>query len=72
MKPATGAGGPARRELRRGADVPQDIDARDALEWLARGMPEDEISYSDEAPRLTKEQLAEFEPAVFVVQRRRR
>jgi hypothetical protein len=53
------------------ADV-RDADARDALAWLGRGMPDDEVTYDDDAPRLTKEQLAEFEPASFVIRQRRK
>lgn len=52
--------------------LPQDPDARDALGWLERGMPDDEIVYDDAAPRLTKEQLAEFKPASFMIRRRPR
>lgn len=54
------------------AQLPRDEDARDALAWLERGMPDDEIVYDDDAPRLTKEQLAEFEPASFVIRQRRK
>jgi hypothetical protein len=35
-------------------------------------MPEHEIAYDNAAPRLTKEQLAEFEPARFMVRQRRK
>ena len=36
-----------------------------ALAWVSRGMPEGEIVYDDDAPKLTQEQLAEFEPAAI-------
>ena len=38
-----------------------------ALDWVKRGMPEDEIKYSDDCPKLTEEQLREFEPASFKI-----
>jgi hypothetical protein len=37
----------------------------DALDFASRDYPDSEIGYSDDAPRLTDEQLAEFEPAAF-------
>jgi hypothetical protein len=40
-----------------------DQDAKDALNFAQRGRPETEIGYSEQAPRLTAEQLAEFQPA---------
>ncbi len=42
-----------------------DQDAIEALEFARRGRPDGEIGYSDAAPRLTKDQLATFEPARF-------
>ena len=39
---------------------------------MERGMPDAEIAYDEDAPRLTKQQLAEFEPAKFVFSRRRK
>jgi len=45
--------------------VSPDQDARDALDFARRGRPDAEIGYSEDAPRLTPEQLAEFEPASF-------
>ncbi len=36
-----------------------------ALAWVERGMPDAEITYDDHAPKLTAEQLAEFQPASF-------
>ncbi len=62
----------ARATIGQGARLPQDADARDALAWLERGMPDEEIAYDDDAPRLTKEQLAEFGPASVVIRRRRK
>ncbi len=52
--------------------VAPDQDALDALDFAARGRPEAEIGYSEDAPELTAEQLAEFEPASFRFTRRRR
>lgn len=49
-----------------------DQDALDALDFAARGRPEAEIGYSEDAPKLTKEQLAEFEPASFRIGRGRK
>jgi hypothetical protein len=37
----------------------------EALEFSRRGRPDDEIGYSEEAPRLTEDELATFEPARF-------
>ncbi len=42
---------------------PLDQDARDALDFARRGRPEAEIGYSEDAPKLTPEQLLELEPA---------
>ncbi|MBF0332100.1 MAG: hypothetical protein HQL38_20180 [Alphaproteobacteria bacterium] len=36
-----------------------------AVAWVRRGMPDDEIVYDEQAPKLTEEQLEEFEPASF-------
>lgn len=49
-----------------------DQDALDALDFAARGRPEAEVGYSEDAPKLTKEQLAEFEPASFRIGRGRK
>jgi len=49
-----------------------DQDALDALDFAARGQPEAEIGYSEDAPKLSKEQLAQFEPASFRISRRRK
>lgn len=49
-----------------------DQDALDALDFAARGRPEAEVGYSEDAPKLSEEQLAEFEPASFRVGRGRR
>ncbi len=62
----------ARPKIHHNSELPQDAEARNALAWLARGMPDDEIVYDDNAPRLTKEQLAQFEPASLVIRGRRR
>ena len=51
---------------------PLDQDARDALEFARRGRPEAEIGYSEDAPKLTPEQLAEFEPASIRFTKRKR
>lgn len=51
--------------------LPLDRDARDALEFARRGRPDAEVGYSEDAPRLTPEQLAEFEPASFRFTKRR-
>ena len=50
---------------RKRAATPSDADAQDALEFARRGRPETEIGYSDDAPKLTDTQLAEFRPASF-------
>ena len=42
-----------------------DQDALDALDFAGRGRPDAEIGYSEDAPRLTPEQLADFERASF-------
>jgi len=49
-----------------------DQDALDVLDFAARGRPEAEIGYSEDAPKLSKEQLAQFEPASFRISRRRK
>lgn len=54
------------------AKLPQDAAALDAVAWMERGMPDEEIVYDEDAPRLTKEQLAEFKPARFVFPQRRK
>lgn len=53
---------PARRDS---SVAPSDQDALDALDFAERGRPDTEIGYSEDAPRLTPEQLAEFKPASF-------
>lgn len=47
------------------ADSPEslDQDALDAIDFAKRGRPDSEIGYSDDAPRLSEGQLAEFKPA---------
>ena len=47
------------------APLASDQDALDAIAFAQRGRPDGEIGYSEDAPRLTPEQLAEFEPASF-------
>jgi hypothetical protein len=37
--------------------------------WIDSGMPETAINYTEDAPRLTKDQLAEFEPASIVIKK---
>lgn len=49
-----------------------DQDALDALDFAARGRPEAEIGYSEDAPKLSEEQLAQFEPASFRISRGRK
>jgi hypothetical protein len=51
--------------------APLDQDALDALDFASRGYPDSEIGYSEDAPRLTEEQLAEFKPASFRIARKR-
>ena len=48
-----------------------DQDALDALDFAARGRPEADVGYSEDAPKLTQEQLAQFEPKSFRFVRRR-
>ena len=57
---------------RSAAGLPQDAAALDALAWMERGMPDGEIVYDEDTPRLSKEQLAEFKPARFVFSQRRK
>jgi hypothetical protein len=61
LPPATAA------EPNRQVPVPDTPEARAALDWLNRGAPQDEIVYDDDAPRLIREQLGEFEPAKFKI-----
>ncbi len=51
--------------------APLDQDALDALDFAKRGCPDEEIGYSEDAPRLTATQLAEFKPASFRFSRRK-
>jgi hypothetical protein len=62
---------PVGQAVRSEPQIPDDPDAQQALAWLERSMPEAEIVYDDDAPKLTPEQLAEFKPARFVIRRRR-
>ncbi len=64
----SGLAAPAKSRRAPDPVLPQlDQDALDALDFAARGRPEAEISYSEDAPKLTEEQLAQFEPASFRV-----
>lgn len=47
------------------APLASDQDALDAFAFAQRGRPDGEIGYSEDAPKLTPEQLVEFEPASF-------
>lgn len=51
---------------------PPDQDARDALDFARRGRPDAEIGYAEDTPKLTLEQLAEFEPASIRFTKRKR
>jgi hypothetical protein len=63
---------PAKAASRATAQLPAlDQDALDALDFTERGCPDAEIGYSKEAPRLTRKQLSEFEPASFRFTRRK-
>lgn len=42
-----------------------DRDALEALAWIENGMPDSGVAYGSDAPRLTPEQLAEFEQASY-------
>jgi hypothetical protein len=62
-----------RPSIRRAADGPPlDQDGVEALEFSRRGRPDDEIGYSEAAPRLTEDELATFEPARFPFTRKPR
>ena len=51
---------------------PEDKTNYSALaDWARLGMPQTEIVYTDAAPKLTQEELAEFQPASIVIRRRR-
>jgi len=39
--------------------------------WIQRGMPQTEVVYTDDAPKLTQEERAEFQPASVIIKRRR-
>jgi hypothetical protein len=60
-----------RKRDRRGIEA-LDQDALDDLDFANRGRPDGEIGYSDDAPRLSKEQLGEFEPASIRFFKKRR
>jgi hypothetical protein len=51
---------------------PEDKTNYSALaDWVRRGMPQAEIVYTDDAPKLTEDKLAEFEPASVVIKHHR-
>ena len=59
---------PTARGKTRAPEPPQptlDRDALDALAWIESGMPDDKVGYGPDAPRLTPEQLEEFESASY-------
>jgi hypothetical protein len=72
MPPAGRRHGAALARSREVSAPPLDQDARDALDFARRGRPEAEIGYSENAPKLTAEQLAEFEPASIQFTKRKR
>ena len=72
LPPASRRPGGASARAREVSASPLDQDARDALDFARRGRPEAEIGYSDDAPKLTPEQLAEFEPASIRFTKRKR
>jgi hypothetical protein len=43
-----------------------DRDALEALAWIESGMPDSQVAYGPDAPKLTEEQRREFEPASYV------
>jgi hypothetical protein len=43
-----------------------DRDAREALAWIESGMPDSQVGYGPDAPKLTDDQLREFERAAYV------
>ncbi len=42
-----------------------DVAAARALEWLARGEPQNEIVYDESAPKQTPKELADFQKAGY-------
>ena len=72
-RPPAGRGHGAAPATAREVSVPPlDQDAREALDFARRGRPEAEIGCSGDAPKLTPEQLAEFEPVSIRFTRRKR
>ena len=47
-------------------DPTLDRDALDALAWIERGMPESQVGYGPDAPKLTEDQRRQFKPASYV------
>jgi hypothetical protein len=43
-----------------------DRDALEALAWIERGMPDSEVGYGPDAPKLSEDQQRQFEPASYV------
>jgi hypothetical protein len=43
-----------------------DRDAREALAWIESGMPDSQVGYGPDAPKLTEDQLREFERTAYV------
>ena len=72
LPPASRRHGAAPARSRDVSAPPLDQDARDALDFARRGRLEAEIGYSGDAPKLTPEQLAEFEPASIRFTKRKR
>jgi hypothetical protein len=42
-----------------------DRDALEAIAWIERGMPDSQIGYDADAPKLTEDQLRQFEQASY-------
>ena len=63
---------PAKPGLRRKAPVPRtpeptpDRDALEALAWIESGMPDSEVGYGPDAPKLTEQQRRQFKRASYV------
>ncbi len=59
-KPAVGPGEP---------DAPKptlDRDALDARAWIDSGMPDHQVGYGPDAPKMTPKQVRQFKPASYV------
>ncbi len=48
------------------AEPTLDRDALEALAWIEKGMPDSNVGYGLDAPKLTSEQLKEFKLASYV------